>query len=120
MTCSLAEWMTGIGIALVVILSVDGLFRYSRFLKQLRGKHPLKWQNLGMPELVTIEGSQTDRATSVFLLKAYYRDLNDPELTRMGDRMRLLGFINFGVALTVIFALANRLDGNLGRLACFV
>lgn len=79
----------------------------------------MKWQDLGKPGLVAIEGSETERATSVFLLKAYYRDLNDPELTKMGDRIRVAGLFNIVVGSAVGVSLINQLDGNFSRMACF-
>lgn len=119
MECGFAEWLVGLGGVIFIVITLLGLFGYSRFLNRLRIAHPLKWQDIRKPEIISIEGSDTDRAASVFLLMAHYRDLNDSELTRIGNRIRMLGFINFAVILLVAVVLVNQLDSRISRLACF-
>lgn len=119
MACGIAEWIAGIGIAISLVIAIDGLFRYSFFLKRLRIKHAIKWRDLGNPELLVVEGSDTDRATWVFRLNAYYRDLNDPELTKMGDRIRTFGFINSAIVVVVGIVFVNQLEGHFSQLTCF-
>lgn len=63
------------------------LFMAASMFRQLRERHPEAYERLGKPSLLnsTIENNTL---SAEFILRAQYRELGDPMISQLGNRMR--------------------------------
>ena len=107
----------------VVLLALAGAFifslpAFSAFVALLQQRHVATFQSLGSPTFYTsVESSGKGAAVGWFLFGRHYRTLNDPELSRLGERVRWLSFVAIGagvVALLLLGFLSPGARGSLG------
>ena len=104
--CNLLEYMTGGTLLAMFAVAILGLVVYQRFLAFLSTHHPTVHHQLGSPTVVVAEGEESDVVTSLYILKGEYRQLKDPQLSRLGNLLRAMStlvFVMFGLFLALAF-----------------
>ena len=83
----------GISFATLVLSVLVWFVLISRLHRILRTRHSETYDRLGRPTLFLNNSVQNGIATIRFLLGGHFRQLNDPELLRLGAFMQVFFFV---------------------------
>lgn len=94
----------GISFAALFLAALVWLVLMSRLYRILRTRHPETYEQLGRPTLFLNNSPQNGIATVRFLLGGHFRQLNDPELLRLGVFMQVFfyAYMVYFVSLVVL------------------
>jgi hypothetical protein len=87
--------------AIVLVMMVPGFLLYRALVERLRSRHTGVWDDLHRPGLVFYGSLVGQQRFNEFVRRRRYRDLGDPQLTRIADVYR-----NYARVYTLVFAAA--------------
>lgn len=73
---------------LMGVLFITGFIWDTLFFKHLKKEHSEKWNELGRPTIILNNSIKNNISMSFFIKNREYEKLNDPELTRLGNKVR--------------------------------
>ena len=98
-------WAIPLLLAVLPISAIVWFVAMARLYRILRSRHSATYGRLGRPTLFLNNSPQNSLATIQFLLGGKFRQLNDPELKRLGTLMQFLFYAYCAVfiAFVVLF-----------------
>jgi hypothetical protein len=101
--------MAALCFAIFVPFAVVGAFLHAKFLKQLRIHYPEIWMSLGSPRFGNTS-LQSSFSILRFLLKGEFRDVDNQEFIKLGERLRTFTIVYiwslaFAVGISLIWTI---------------
>lgn len=102
---ALFSWLFPVLITVIAVATLVWFVMMARLHRALRTRHAATYEMLGRPALFLNNSPQNGLATLRFLLGGKFRQLNDPELQRLGSFMQVLFYVHCSAfaAAVVIF-----------------
>ena len=74
----------------LLVVNLAGVFWYASFIRGLRERHEATWTALHRPGITNPDDSRRGHPLLEFFLRGEFRSLGDQELTRLGNRVRIV------------------------------